>query len=804
MDALGRDFRLAIRSLFRAPGFTTVAVLTLAVGIGATTLMFTTVNAAFLQPLPFESDGLARLWQVSQRSTTVRVAPQVWRDWQQGLESFSSLAAVAGSGPVNVSNGPDAERAVGGSVSRNFFDTLGVRPARGRTFSAEEAGPNGPVAVIISDTLWERFFTRSEDVLTRALTIEGVGYPIAGVMPSGFAYPQGVDLWVTFDRQPNTNPSRTAHEYEVIGRLAPGVSLASAQKELELTTRNLHQIDAEMRNEAYGVRLADLRSDLLDSTSGTVGVLMAAVACLLLIACTNVVNLLLARSVARQSQTTLRIALGASRRDIIRGFVIESLALSIAGGAVGALLMVWAGDLAAGLIPPAFTRGAVLRPDPAVFAVLLLLMIAVGVVCGLAPARHATRMQLRTTLAAGSSSVASEPAAMRVMVGLEVALGVLLVAGAGLLIGSLIRLEEVDTGFRRDGAVVASFALGSAPGSPYRSAPARAYFFDRLLEHAGAIPGVEAAGVTSSFPFGFSPNALLHEDGVPLGQWGRAPETQYRVVGGRYFEAMGVPLRAGRLFTDADRAGAPLVAIVNDATVRILWNGRDPLGRHVRMMNVDGVAEYATVVGVVADLRHRGLTIQPGSEVYFPYRQRPQRTFAMTLVAQGTLDPSSLGSALRSAVREIDPSVPVQAEPIAARLAGQLEAARFRTRLFSGFAAVAVALAVFGIFGVVSYSVAVRTREMGIRLALGARAGQLRALVLRRALVPVVIGLFVGLTVAMFASRLLASLLFEIDRIDPLTYAAAGGTVLAAAVVAAWWPAQRATRVDPLHTLRAQ
>ena len=804
MDALLRDFRLAVRSLARVPVFSAVAVLTLAIGLGATTLMFTTANAAFLHPLPFRSDGLARLWQVSERSPRINVPPQVWRDWQQGLRSFSTVAASGGAGSVNVSVGGDADRAVAASVSRNFFEALGVTPALGRTFTAEEAVPNGPLAVVISHTTWERFFGRGTDVLGRSLVIEGVAHPIVGVMPAGVAYPQNADLWRTFERRPNPNTSRTAHEYEVLGRLAAGASLAAAQAELEALTRSLHALDATMKSEGYGVRVADFREDLLDGASRQVGLLLAAVGCLLLIACANVVNLLLARSVSRRAQTTLRLALGASGRDVMRVFVMESLALSAAGGLLGALLMIWAADLATGLIPSTFRSAGALRPDLVVFSVLTALVLAVGVACGLVPARHASRLDLRTTLASGAPSVASEPRAMRLMVGLEVALGVVLLAGAGLLVGSLLRLERVDPGFRRDGAVVASFSLGSSPGSPYETAAARARFFDQLVERTAATPGIAAAGVTSSFPFAFSPNALLQEDGVPLGQWGRAPATAYRLVGGRFFEAMGVPLRAGRLFSDADRPGAPLVAIVNQATERILWNGGSALGRRVRMINMDGVEEYATIVGVVADMRHRGLTLPAVSEVYFPYRQRPARTFGMTLVAQSDLEPSAAFTAIRGVTRAIDPSIPAAVEPIASRLDTQLAAARFRTRLFAGFAVTALALAAFGIFGVVTYMVAARTKEMGIRLALGARPSHVRRLVLRRALAPVVIGLAAGITVAAFASRLLGSLLFEIDRTDPLTFAGASLLLLLAATAAAWWPAHRSTRVDPLVTLRAQ
>ena len=498
------------------------------------------------------------------------------------------------------------------------------------------------------------------------------------------------------------------------------------------------------------------------------------------------------------------MALGASIRDITRVFVMESLALSIAGGLLGGVLLVWAGELATALIPQTFLSAGALRPDFTLFAALAGLMFVVGVLCGVVPARHAASVDLRSALAAGSQSVASEPRTMRVMVAVEVALGVMLVVGAGLLLGSLFRLQGVDPGFRRDAAVVGTFSLGGTVGSPYETPEARARFYDLLLERVGSIPGVVTAGVTSSFPFSFSPNAMLDTEGIPIGEWGRAPETHYRVVGGTYFETMGSRLVAGGLFSDADRIGAPLVAIVNEAAVRTEWKRERPIGRRVRMANMDGITDYATVVGVVADMRHRGLSRPAVSEVYFPYKQRPQRTYGMTLVAQTGIDAASMTNAVRGAVMSIDPAVPVMLLPIEPRFDTQLAAARFRTKLFTGFAVTAVTLAAFGVFGVVTYSVAARRREMGIRLALGARAADVRRLVLRRALAPVVIGLAIGINAALFASRLLSGLPFGVERSDPLTFAVAAALLLGCAIAAAWWPAHRATRVNPLSTLRAQ
>lgn len=803
VDAFVRDFRLAVRALLRAPAFSLAAIVTLAIGIGSTALMFTTVDAAFLQPLPFhEPDRLASVYQVSDRSSSIRIAGQTWRDWQSA-QSFSSLAAVSGSGTITVRAGSEPERAVTASVSRNFFDTLGVRPALGRTFSAEETQVNGPVAVLISDALWERGFGRDAGVLSKPLFVEGAPYPIIGVMPPGFTFPDEADVWVTFERLVD-NTSRTAHNYGIIGRLAPGATIESAAAEIAAATQALHAIDANMASEGYGTRVVGLRDDLLGTSGQTVALLFGAVALVLLIGCVNVINLLLARATARQSQMTLRLAVGASRGAIVRILVMESLALALAGGVLGALLTFWAGEFAARLLPPALVTGGTLRPGATTFVVMGVLVVAVAVLCGLASAWHTLRMPIRGAVASGRG-VEGEPVAMRVLVAVEVALAVMLLAGAGVLVRSLMNLETVDLGFRRDGAVVTAFSLGSSPGSPYVEADARSRFIDRLLEETGAIGGIDATGVTTAFPLaGFSPNALLEEDGATPGVWGRDPATEYRVVGGQYFEAMDIPLIAGRHFDARDRAGAPHVAIVNERQAQLLGGTREAIGRRVRMQNVDGYEEFATIVGVVGDIRHRGARSTPAAEVFFHYPQRPRRTWSLTLVAETGLDPSAVTPQLRETMRRLDPEISVTVDSIEARVGRQFQTARFRTGLLGSFAGMATLLAVCGVFAVVSYAVARRTREIGIRLALGARASGVRWLVLRRALIPVLIGSAIGVTGAIAGGRLLGSLTFGVSNTDPASFIMAVAVLIGAALAGALLPAARAVRVDPLLALRAE
>jgi putative ABC transport system permease protein len=385
-----------------------------------------------------------------------------------------------------------------------------------------------------------------------------------------------------------------------------------------------------------------------------------------------------------------------------------------------------------------------------------------------------------------------------------VALACVLLIGAGLLVRSLSRLEVVNSGFSPKNALISPIALGSAAGSPYEDVNRRATFLDQMIEKIRSLPGVAFAGTTSSAPFTFSPNALLEEEGVPLGQWGNAPATEYRVIGGDYFQALGVPLKSGRLFNDGDSRGAPLVAVVNEATARLLWQGGQAIGRRVRMANMDGIKDYATVVGVVGDVRHRGLTQPISSEVFFPYRQRPQRTWSSSLVVRTSIAPASVIGEARAAVRATDPSIPPAFSMLADRVDIQVQPARFRARVLVAFAVVSLLLAAVGLFAVISYSVARRTREIGIRIALGASPRAVQRLVMLHGMIPVIVGTFAGGWIAFLLAQSVASLVFEISPRDPLTFTVVAMVLLGSALVATWLPAARATRIDPTTALRSE
>lgn len=805
-DALSRDARLALRSLRRSPGFTIPAGLTLALGIGGTALILTAADAAFRRDLAFgNAERLVHLWQVSSRSPQVNIALQVARDWQAEARSFDSYGLALGTGSVNVTTGADAERVIASSVNRTFFATLGVSPVMGRTFSAEESAEKGPVAAVISDALWERLFARAPDVLTRTIQIEGVSHPVVGVMPAGFSYPLTAELWTSFERRAGDfGQSRTAHNFEVIARLAAGVGLDQAQAEISRITGSLHARHAEMKNEGYPVVVTDLRADLLGDGRTAVVLLTATVACVLLIACANVSNLLLARAATRQAQSTLRIALGASAIDVLRLFLVESVVLAGAAAAAGSIMVAWTASLVEGLLPAGAVPSGSVMPDARVLAGCAIVTILAGIVCGLPSAIHCARANLRDAMAGASRSMSAEPRGMRWLTAVEVALACVLLVGAGLLLRSLSRLEVIDPGFSTENVLISPFVLGSAPGSVYGDASRRARFLDDLVERTRVVPGVGPVGVTSSAPFTFSPNAVLEEEGVPSGQWGKTPPTEYRVIGGDYFQALRVPLKAGRLFRPDDGPGAPLVAIVNEATARVLWQGDRAIGRRVRMSNMDGVTGFATIVGVVGDVRHRGLTRPISSEVFFPYRQRPMRTWSTSLVVKTAIEPASVVDGLRAAVRQTDRSIPPAFSALADRVDVQVRPARFRARVLVAFAVVALLLAAVGLFAVISYSVARRTREIGIRIALGASPAAVQRLVIVRGMIPVVIGTVFGCWMALMFAQSVASLVFEISPRDPWTFTAVASVILVSAFVATWLPAARATRIDPTTALRSE
>lgn len=801
-DALRRDLTLAVRGLTRAPGFAVAVILSLMLGLGGTTTMFTAVDAAFLQPLPYPEAGrITLVWQTWKESRRVAVSMLDALDWEKRSHSFESMAAFS-PGPVNVTAGSEPRRVTAGGVTQGFFAAMGVQPRLGRTFSGQEALAHGPRAVIVSDGIWRRIFGQDPKVLGRTLALEGVDYPVIGVMPVGFDFPERSEVWLPLPTQDGT--ARSAHNYSVVARLKPGVSLERAQADMDRVTAGLAK-EYPDADAGYGINVIPLRRDLLGPTGPVLLLLLGAVSLVLLIAAANVANLLLARSLARRGEATVRLALGANRLVLVRPFVLESIILSLTGGALGLGLAATTSRSLAGLAPAGVLDPETFHLDAAVLLFTFLVALAVGVLCGLAPALRASRQDLRTALAAGGRGVSEGRRGMRAMIAAEVAVAFVLLVGAGLLLRSAWRLEEVDPGFQPRRVALLGFAMGGLGGSRYDEAAWRSRFFSQLLERTAALPGVRKAGLISDPPLsGSSSNGTLELEDVAGEPAGQTRTAHYRLTGGDYFAALGIPVLRGRTLSGDDRAEAPKVAVINEWMARDLGGIEKALGRRVRMPGMDGVNDMAAIVGVVGNVRHRGVARDPVPEIYFPFVQRPLRTWQMSLVAQGNAAPAKLEKALREAARTLDPGLPAEAGTMERLLAADLAQARFRSRLLAGFAVTALLLAAVGIFGVVAYAVRRRHREVGIRMALGADRRAVQSLIMREGMVPAALGLAAGIAAALALTRLLASLVYEVNVTDPATFLGVLLVLGLAALLSTYLPAQRALEVDPVEALRAE
>lgn len=801
-ESLVRDVRIALRSLLRAPLFTVIAVLTLALGIGGTATMFTAVNSAFLQPLPYpDAERLATVSQTLKENRQVPVSMLNARDWISDNRSFEHMAAYT-SGTVNVTSGAEPKRSPVALVTRDFFSVMGLEPVRGRTFSAEEMVQNGPPAVIIGEGLWRRVFQSDPNAVGKQIGIEGVGYTVVGVVPEKLSFPEHSELWLPLPAEDGSD--RTAHNYRVVARTKVGTSLTQAQADMDNLGRQLASAYPEANGE-YGIAVTSLRHDLLGRTGPVLLMLLGAVVLVLLIACANVVNLLFVRSVARQGETTVRLALGANRPALVRPFLIESLLLALLGGVLGLMLSLVGRRLLTGLAPAGVLDPQSFRVDGTVILFTFLITLAVGFLCGLAPSFRASRQDLRKALAAGGRSVLGNAGrrSMNALIVAEVALAFVLLVGAGLLMRSAQRLQTVDPGFKSQNVALINLSMGGLPGSKYNDDGWRARFYSQLLERTAALPGLRAVGLVSQLPLsGGSYNGTLEVDNS-----GAAPREElahYRLTGGSYFAALGIPVLKGRPFSGQDRGGAPLVAIVNNNLARAIAGEGEVLGQRVRIPGMDGVAGWASIVGVVGDVHHGGLARDPLPEIYFPFEQRPSRTWEMVLVAHGEGSAITTAQRVREEIRGLDPGLPAELDTMSHLLDADLAQPRFRALLLGAFAAIALILAAVGIFGVVSYAVSRRNREVGIRMALGADRGSVRSLMLRAGMAPVLLGIAIGVAAAFALTRVLASLVFEVKTSDPFTFGAVALALASAAFIATYIPALRATRVDPVTVLRTE
>jgi putative ABC transport system permease protein len=805
MDTLLQDVSYAVRRLARAPGFTLAAVLTLALGIGANTAIFTVVNAVILRPLPYpKSEQLVGVFhQMRGTSDLENMSPPNYLDLRDKNRTLAGVAASSDEG-VTLTGAGAPVRLRGSYVSANFFDVLGVKPILGRTFRPEENEPGKETVVLLSHAVWVQRFGGDSGIVGRSVRLEGMAFTVIGVMPPMSVYPADRDLWAPFPYDQSFRvDNRGAWMLDVVGRLKDGVSREAAASDIRDVAKGLEKTYPK-HNTDLEFAIAPLHGYVIEDTRTALLLLLGAVGFVLLIACANVANLTLARAAARESELAVRTALGASRWRLMRQLLTESLLVSMIGAVAGLLVAAWGNDALAGLKPLGVPRLGEARIDGAVVAFTIAVAVVTGLLVGAAPALQATGRAMAGALKEGGRGALTGRRSARILgtlVAGEIALSVALLAGAGLLVNSFIRVQQVDPGFRTTNALTFGVSL---PDATYKTQQSRIQFFDRLLDELGQLPGVRSAGAVVGLPLTKLAFTISFKvDGRPEAPAGHEPALQVRVASPDYFKTMGLPLKRGRLFTNADVFTAPQVALLTESAVRKYFPDEDPIGRHIDLgWRMDGRRNGGTVVGVVGDVKEVGLDEESQPEIYLPYDQVGIGT--MTVVLRGDLPPPSYQHDVERVVARLDPDLPLSnVKTLEEVVSGSVAGRRFYTLLLTIFAVVALTLAAVGIFGVMSYAVAQQTREIGIRMALGADRDSVVRMVLRQASLVIGIGLVAGLAAAAATGRAMAGLLFNLTPTDPMTLALVAVILGAVALLACYLPARRATRIDPIQALRA-
>jgi len=817
VDHLLRDLRYALRQLGKAPGFTAVAVLTLGLGVGATTTLFSVVHGVLLRPLPYpEPDRIVRVFVVKRDGTRPsQMSDPDFTDLSDQNRSFEALAQYQ-TVLVSVSGGTEPARVTAAQVSRGFFRVMGVQPHLGRTFQAEEQRQGVAPVALVSYGYWQRYLEGDPDLSRRTLRYGDVVVSVVGVMPPGFGFPEGADLWIPRELE-RMNTSRTALNKKVIGRLAADVPVERGRQEMSSIARRLA---AQYGDDTWmaDAEVIPLREELVGRTRPPLLLLLGASGLLLLIACANVVNLLLARAAVRERELAVRIALGAGRARLTQQTLTESLVLSLLGGALGVLVARWGVDLLRGLEIGNLPRLAEVRVDGAVLLFALAASIGVAVGLGLLTAWRATGDGVRATLAVGQRTHSGTGTARlrRTLVVSQVALTLMLLVGTGLLLRSFQLLLGAEPGYRTTGGVVLNCYL------PYpetdEQAKRQGQLYERLLSRLQALPGVAEIGGIDSLPLtrqGGDGSFLLLNRPDEVTDWesfeavmkipGRSGNAEYRRATPGYFRAMRIPLLHGRLFDERDHPQAAHVAVVSESLADSTWPAEDPIGKLVQFGNMDGDLRPFTVVGVVGDIREASLEAAPRPTFYANSRQRSGALAGpLHIVIVTQSDAKALMSAVRRLVYDVDPQIAPSIQTLEEIFAGSLKERRFQLLLLGLFGATALLLAVIGIYGVISFQVAQRKREIGVRIALGATGESVVRLVVRQGLLLAALGVALGLAGALAATHLMRSLLYGVTTTDPVTFLAVPLLLLAAAMLACFLPARRAARVDPMTALRAE
>jgi putative ABC transport system permease protein len=813
MQNLLQDLRYGARMLLKKPGFTLIAVLTLALGIGANTAIFSVVNAVLLRPLPYEKPAsLVALWESNKKRPESRssIAYPNFFDWRQQNQSFERMAsyytnnmALTGvATPVNLRSAV---------VSPDLFAVLGVKPQLGRWFVPEEEKPGNRVA-IINHGLWQRQFGGDPNIVGRALTLNGKSFNIVGVMPAGFQFPieaETIELWVSSSidgeksdpKEQAQNEQRGSHFLQGIGRLKPGVTIERAQADLSVIAGKLEQQYPET-NTRTGARVISYHGDLVHDYSQALWLILGAVGCVLLIACANVANLLLARATARYKEIAVRAALGANRWRVVRQLLTESLLLSLCGGVLGLLLAWWGAEMLVRLIPEDVPRLAEINIDRRVFGFTLLISMVTGLVFGLVPALQASKIELTEAMKEGARAAggAGRARLRGALVVAEIAIALVVLVGAGLLLQSFRKLQQVDLGYDTNRVLTASVEL---PDARYPKPEQAELFFRNLLARVKALPGVESASAIVPQPLSgdtFSISFDIEGRNIPKGE---QPSSNFRAVGPDYFSVMKIPLLSGRVFNESDTAKSTNVLVINETFAKRHFPNENPLGKHVKPgISLEGKSQWREIVGVVKDVKHRqSLSRDYEPEYYMPHAQMPLNS--MNLVVRTTNDPRGLAQSLRREVQALDKDIPVyRIKTLDQYLGVAVAQPKFNALLLSLFAGLALLLTGIGLYGVMAYSVIQRTQEIGIRIALGAQTGDVLKMVLRHGMRLTAVGLALGLGAAYALTRYMQSLLFGVKATDSLIFTSISLLLILVALLACWIPARRAAKVDPLIALR--
>jgi putative ABC transport system permease protein len=804
MDSLLRDLKFSARSLLKRPALTLIAIVTLAIGIGANSAIFSTINALLLKPLPFpDPEHIVAIWEKVPSRGVVRneVAVANYLDWKTQNGTLDQVGLIRW-WSTNLTGADSPERVQGFLVTTNFLEIAGVKPMMGRGFSPEESQSGQDAVALLTYSLWQRRFGADPNIVDKKILTNGYTRTVIGVMPPEFNYPKGAEIYAPIAITPELARSRDSHSYWGIARLKPGVSLPAAQADLNQIAGRLEQQFPET-NTGRDVVIYPVLEDTVRMYSTALWVMMAAVGFVLLIGCANVANLMLARATGRQREIALRAALGASRLRIVRQLLTESVLLGLAGGALGVLIAYWGVDAIrtgspgeAARYAPGWSHLGINFP---VLAFTLLISVLSGLVFGLAPAWQLSKPDLTSSLKEGGRQATSSSRRLRgLLVVSEVALSLMLLVSAGLMLRSFLGLIKTDPGFNADNLLTMNLQL---PAARYKDEPQRAAFYAELVGRVKATPGVESAAAVNYLPLGGSnsSDAFLVE-GVPEPPPGQEFVGRYRVCTPDYFRAMGIPVLKGRGFTDQDRAGAPRVIIVNETLARKYWPNADPIGKRMRFMGQIETNPWIQVVGVVKDVKHE-LDLPVTEEYYLPHAQ--DAWSSMVVVAKTSVEPVTLAAAIRQEVAAIDKDQPVfDVRTMREVRAISLALYSFSSVMLSVFGGVALLLAAIGIYGVMFYAVTQRTQEIGIRMALGARAMDVVKLIVKNGMSLALIGVAVGLAGAYASTRLLASLLVDVTPTDAVTFTIVTVILLLIALLACYLPARRATKVDPLVALR--